>query len=326
MSWQRWETAWQECLYGARGFYRRQEGPAGHFATSAQGVPGVGTLLARAVAALAQRHGLSQVIDVGTGRGELLRELTRLAPQLRLTGVDVVARPEDLPFSISWVTSPGGAGLPESLTALTDTLLLAHEWLDVVPCPVAEVDDHGVGRYVEVDPNGNERLGDALDAVDHQWCQKLWPLEGLEAGHRIEVGRPRDRAWEDLRGRVRRGVVVAVDYGHLAEDRPPFGTLTGYRRGQQVRPVPDGSTDVTAHVAIDGLGASTQQTQRALFGELGLLPARPEHALARSDPAAYLHALADHSAAAAASASPGLGDFWWVLAEVGQASPTISSS
>ena len=53
---------------------------------------------------------------------------------------------------------------------------------------------------------------------------------------------------------------VAVDYGHLRDSRPVDGTLTGFRDGRQVPPVPDGSCDVTAHVAMDAVavgGAGT---------------------------------------------------------------------
>ena len=41
-----WEQAWQDALYGPRGFYRRHA-PADHFATSTQGFPGGGEVVAR---------------------------------------------------------------------------------------------------------------------------------------------------------------------------------------------------------------------------------------------------------------------------------------
>ena len=74
---------------------------------------------------------------------------------------------------------------------------------------------------------------------------------------RAEIGRPRDDAWADAVGaRAAAGCALAVDYGHLRADRPPVGTLTGYRGGRQVPPVPDGRCDVTAHVAIDAVAAA----------------------------------------------------------------------
>ena len=36
-------------------------------------------------------------------------------------------------------------------------------------------------------------------------------------------------------------VAVAVDYGHTIGSRPARGTLTGFREGRQVPPVPDGT-------------------------------------------------------------------------------------
>ncbi len=42
------------------------------------------------------------------------------------------------------------------------------------------------------------------------------------------------------------GVLLAVDYGHRATDRPRVGSLSGPRRPGGVPPVPDGSCDITA--------------------------------------------------------------------------------
>lgn len=308
MRWQRWDRAWQEALYGSGGFYRRPEGPAGHFATSAQGLPGVGEVLADAVAALLRRHELTTVLEVGAGRGELLAALTTRT-DADLCGLDVVERPDDLPSRVDWVPSPGGEALPSS-TLVPRALVLAHEWLDVVPAPVVEVHHDGRPRYVEVTADGEERLGDPVSAADAAWLERHWPLTA-EPGRRAEVGRTRDRAWSTLASLTTGGLVVAVDYGHLADDRPPHGTLTGYRRGQQVPPVPDARCDLTAHVAVDSLPGARLRTQRAVLRELGLTGARADPDLARSDPPAYLAALARSGAGAVASAPGGLGEFWW---------------
>ncbi|HEV7145449.1 MAG TPA: hypothetical protein VGN48_00485, partial [Pedococcus sp.] len=79
-----WELAWQDALYGANGFYRRTAGPAGHFATATHGP--AGGILAEALVTLALQHGLTHVVDVGAGRGELLAHLHAAQPSLRLTG------------------------------------------------------------------------------------------------------------------------------------------------------------------------------------------------------------------------------------------------
>ncbi|MFX0538473.1 SAM-dependent methyltransferase [Ornithinimicrobium sp. Y1847] len=241
-----WEQAWGQALYGPDGFYVTAP-PADHFATSVQGIPGAGELLARAVLALARRHRCTAIVDVGCGRGELLAHLRRLAPELRLTGVDVVPRPTDLDVD-AWLVSPGGARLSGWLSGLRDSLVIAHEWLDVVPCPVVEL-DADVWRVVTVTTDGTEHLGDALTGPDLDWVRN-WVPEGVT---RAEVGRARDLAFAELVSRVQTGLVVAVDYGHTRQDRPHRGTLTGFRAGREVEPVPDGSSDLTAHVAMDSV-------------------------------------------------------------------------
>ncbi|MFQ6172247.1 SAM-dependent methyltransferase [Oryzobacter sp. R7] len=310
-----WREAWHEALYGARGFYRRVEGPAGHFTTSTHGP--LGAVLAAALGRLADREGVSHVVDVGCGRGELLHHLAAGRPDLRLTGVDVVPRPAGLPDAVDWLRSPGGAHLPDALADLEDVLVVAHEWLDVVPCTVVEVDDGGTPRTVLVDAAARqEELTGAIDPGDAAWCAEHWPLDDLSPGTRVEVGLSRDRAWLGLVGRVRRGVLLAVDYGHTRDARPPAGTLVGYRDGTAVPPLPDGTCDLTAHVAVDSLDQDERTTQREALRALGVTADTPPLDLARTDPAGYLTALASSSAAAALTDPNGLGAFHWVLRRV----------
>jgi SAM-dependent MidA family methyltransferase len=304
-----WESAWREALYGDRGFYRGI-GPAGHFETATHGGPGA--VLADALARLAVARGLRQVVDIGAGRGELLTQMAALDTTVDLVGVDVVPRPADLADRIGWIRSPGGADLPADLGSLTDTLLLAHEWLDVVPCPVAEVDTDGVLRVVLVDwATGHEALGEPLAGADLQWATQWWPTRS--PGDRVEVGRARDDAWAHLTGRLRSGLAVAVDYGHTLPNRPPAGTLTGYRTGSQVAPVPDGSCDITAHVAMDTLRHTRLVTQREMLRDLGVSGRIPDVAQAHTDPAAYVDALAWASHAATLLAPGGYGGFFWAV-------------
>jgi SAM-dependent MidA family methyltransferase len=309
-----WERAWQEALYGSSGFYRDERGPAGHFTTATQGA--TGAVLAGALVALAREHGLTRVVDVGAGRGELLAHLHAAAPDLHLTGVDVVDRPASLPRACGWLRSPGGAELPEALTGLADALVVAHEWLDVVPCAVAAVDDHGVLRHVEVErATGTEALGRDVDGEELAWARAHWPT--TTPGDRVEVGLDRDRAWADLLARLDRGLAVAVDYGHTAGERPAGGTLTAYREGRSVAPVPDGTCDLTAHVAMDTLDHDELIDQRTALRRLGVDGSTPPHDLALRDPGAYLQALGRSSAAAALLAPGGFGDFLWALKRVG---------
>ncbi|MEI2774453.1 MAG: SAM-dependent methyltransferase [Tetrasphaera sp.] len=308
---QAWRQAWQEALYGARGFYRLGAGPAGHFATSCHGA--LGGVFAEAIARLAEREGLTTIVDVGAGRGELLGHLARQPGRAeRLIGIDVV-RPAELPGGVEWRLAAGGPDPPD-LGGLGPALVIANEWLDVIPCPIAQIDDSGRPREVLVGPDGTEALGDPLGAADLAWAQRWWPPTA--PGNRVEVGRPRDEALAGLLARLDTGLVVAIDYGHRRGERPPGGSLTGYRDGVQVPPTPDGTCDLTAHVAVDSLPHDRLLRQRDALGELGLGGEAAAYEMARSDPPRYLAALARSSALAALRGS-GLGDFWWIVNRVG---------
>ncbi len=306
-----WKGAWDSALYGAGGFYRR-ESPVDHFRTSVHASP----LLAGALLRLMRDTGLDTVVDVGAGRGELLAELDRLDPGLTLLGVEVAARPAGLPARIAW-----SAALPERV----DGLVVAMEWLDNIPCHVVEVDGEGEPRVVHVDPaTGAETLGSPLATAGvpdglRRWCEQWWPLPA-QPGARAEVGTTRDRAWADVVSRVRRGVAVAVDYGHIRETRPPVGSLRSYRAGREVDVVPDGSRDVTAHVAVDAVaaaGGGRVLRQADALRRLGVDGRRPPLDLAGTDPAAYLRLLARSSEVGELTGRGGLGDHYWVVSGVG---------
>ena len=313
-----WRTAWDSALYGPSGFYRRHS-PADHFRTAVHG----SDVLAKALLRLLRECDLDTVVDVGAGRGELLVALHRLAPDLELLAVEVAPRPAGLPAAIAWSTV-----LPESV----EGLVIAHEWLDNVPCHVAAVDEAGEVRVVHVDPvTGEESLGHRVATPGvppsmAEWLARWWPLDPGTPGVRAEVGTARDRAWSDVAGRVSRGIAIAVDYGHTLEDRPLLGSLRSYRDGRAVRVLPDGSCDVTAHVAVDSVAATvggTVLTQRQALQRLGVDGARPAVALAADDPAAYVEALAGASAAADLTAVGGLGDFYWVVSGHGGVSTNV---
>lgn len=299
-----WIDAWHEALYGPDGLYVRDE-PHAHFSTATS--PGLVEVLASAVVELMRLDGLSRFVDIAGGGGELAAAVCGLAPDLHVTCVEVRSRPAHLDPSIEWVRSPGGAALPDALRSLTGALVLAHEWLDNVPCTIAE----RVGSALQevcVGTDGTESLAGPVDEAEAEWAQRWWPQGG-----RVEIGTARDDAWADLVSRLDDGLAVAVDYGHLRQARPQTGSLTAYRLGEVVVPVPDGSCDLTAHVAVDSLVHDRLLTQRELIRELGLVPASPDRAMARTDPGGYLRALAHRSAVAAMSDPDGLGGFRWVL-------------
>ncbi|MFI1728568.1 SAM-dependent methyltransferase [Streptomyces acidicola] len=318
--WRGWREATEEALYGPLGFYRRPEGPAGHFRTSVHASPlfaeAVARLLCRVDETLGHPSELA-FVDMAAGRGELVTGVLKALPsevatRARGYAVERADRPRDLDHRIEWLQEP-----PEGVTGL----LFANEWLDNVPLDIAQVDPDGVRRLVLVRRDGTERLGDPVEGADAEWLDRWWPLPAGEPskGLRAEIGRPRDAAWASAVASVGRGLAVAVDYAHTAGTRPPFGTLTGFREGRETAPVPDGSCDITAHVALDAcaLPGARLLTQRDALRALGISGGRPPLSLATTDPAAYVRALARAGEAAELTAAGGLGDFGWLLQPVG---------
>lgn len=307
-----WFDRWVESATGSDGFWPDNL-PEQHFRTAST----TGAALIHLITPLLDQHlEIRAVVDIGAGGGELLTRLAELRPGLSLTGVDLRSRPNDLPDAVAWVrdrwdvrqhhwTGPaapllGGLDRP--------TLVIAGEWLDDLPAVVAQRVGDG-WRELLVDDSGRETAGPTLPADDRDWLQRWWP-----SGQRAEVGRTRDRAWAELVGAVLPygGLALLIDYGHLTSTRPAHGSLTGYRAGRQVPPLPTGSVNLTAHVAIDAVraagearGATTLRCarQRDVVRESPPLPSS-------SDP---LIDLAGRSQRAALAASPGLGAHWWLL-------------
>ncbi|REK88863.1 hypothetical protein DY245_18925 [Streptomyces inhibens] len=335
--WCGWRDATERALYGPDdGFYTRPggPGPAGHFRTSVHVSPlyagAVATLLCRVDDALGHPDGLT-LVDVGAGRGELLTGVLAALPdevgaRLRPYAVERAARPQGLDPRIGWLAE---LPAPGSVTGL----LFANEWLDNVPVDVVETDADGVPRRVLVRADGTERLGGPVDGADAEWLRRWWtpPLAadatedtattgGAPApGIRAEIGRPRDEAWARAVRTLRAGLAVAADYAHERGGRPLFGTLTGFRDGREVHPVPDGSCDITAHVALDACaGPSAERlTQREALHALGVDGRRPPLALASTDPAGYVRALSAAGSGAELTDPAGLGGFGWLLEPVG---------
>lgn len=333
---QPWSHAMAQALYGPAGFYRRQL-PHDHFRTSATASPLLAETLVALVVAVDESLGHPSrldLVDVGAGDGALLAALVEALPEdlrgrARATAVEVRPRPDGLDRRIAWT---------DSLPAGVVGVVLAHEYLDNVPLDAAEMDAGGTLRQVLVEPaDGTERLGPPLSVEQSDWVAAWWPLD--QPGDRAEPGISRDRAWQHLLDHLDRGLAVAVDYGHLRDERGSgafaAGTITGYRDGHQVLPVPDGSCDITAHVAVDacadagrlaGASASALIRQHQMLRALGLTAGRPPHDLAHKDPAAYVAALSRASLAAELLEPSGLGSFWWLMQCKGCVPPIVEWS
>ncbi|GGO61609.1 SAM-dependent methyltransferase [Nonomuraea cavernae] len=315
--WLTWRAATQHALYGEGGFYLRER-PSGHFRTSVA----ASSVFAEAVLALLtevdaelKTPPVLDLVDLGAGEGLLVGHVLdaaepALRDRLRITAVDLSPRPAGLDDSISWT-----AAIPSGIIGLA----IANEWLDNIPLDVAEQTPDGP-RLVMVDlRTGAERLGEPVGAADREWIDRWWPLSCV--GSRAEIGHPRDAAWAAVMRRLAHGRAVAVDYAHPVDNRPTHGTLTGYRDGSVVTPIPDGTCDITAHVALDacaeageraGAISTALSTQRDELRSLGVTGARPPLDLAKHDPRGYLRALARASEEAELIDPRGLGGFGWL--------------
>jgi SAM-dependent MidA family methyltransferase len=311
-----------EALYGPHGFYRSEQ-PADHFRTSAAATPRFGetlaTLVARVDAALGSPQALT-VVDMGAGDGQLLSSLLAVLPQGIRTRCEPIAvelrpRPPAIDDGIRWVSEP-----PTDIVGV----VIANEWLDNVPCNVLELVDDEL-RDVLVEPHtGSEQIGGQASNQDASWVNKWWPIKSL--GDRAEVGSTRDAAWRAVLSRMERGAAIAIDYGHTLDERASGafgqGTVTGYRRGRQVAPTPDGSCDITAHVAMDACSAAGVQSgatetamlrQREALKRLELSTTKPDQSLAAVDPARYVAGLSRASQAAELMDPDSLGALWWLV-------------
>lgn len=329
--WMTWRAAMEQALYGDGGFYRRGERPAAHFRTSVHASQRFADALAHLFTEVDSALGHPDpvdLVDIGAGDGAFVARVLTVLPEsartrVRAHAVDVAPRPAGLPAPVHWRATP-----PPRVTGL----IIANEWLDNVPLDMVELTPDGP-RTVLVDPRtGAERLGDPPTEEDRRWLDRWWPLH--EVGDRAEIGTPRCRSWAETVGRLDRGLALAIDYGHERAGRPAYGTLCGYRDGHVVPAVPDGSCDVTAHVALDacaasaatatgtggatdGAAATLLTTQRRALRSLGLSGARPPLELARSAPREYVQALRTAGEDAELIDPAGLGGFGWLVQAIG---------
>ncbi|MGW3855056.1 SAM-dependent methyltransferase [Micromonospora arida] len=224
-------------------------------------------------------------------------------PESGAESVGEPVSPDDHDWLTKWWPSP------EALPSMDGAPNLGVTWSDAT--------SEGESGFGAARPQGS-----SLTARNRPGCPETPHSDYLRA----EIGRSRDEAWADAVRKISRGLAVAVDYGHLRESRPVDGTLTGYRGGRQVPPVPDGSSDVTAHVAMDSVasaGAAVARCayslvlQREALRALGADGGRPPLSLAGTDPVGYVRALATASAVAELTDPAGLGGHWWLRQPVG---------
>jgi SAM-dependent MidA family methyltransferase len=250
-------------------FYQRNA-PGTHFSTAPMHHDRIAERIADRIRQVANRD--IEVIEVGAGNGALITAVVRHLRDLGLTprahALDLQPPPAHLDPMITW--HRGDVRIhPLPRTQQHQPFLIAHEFLDDLPCEVIELDAEP--HIMLANDDGTLERGPALsDAAACaalnmdvpgilDWIQRWWPLG--QPMQRIEVGIERDRIWRSLVQQVRGGMAFAIDYGHVFAERRvgtwDAGTLAGYRDHQLTSPRLDGQTNVTAHVAFDALAHAT---------------------------------------------------------------------
>ena len=258
-----WRQAMQAALYGPDGFYARGEPPARHFRTSVHVSPAVRRGRPRSAPAHRRRarpsradrsrgcrRGPGRTARAGPRRGrgragagpaDRRARGGGRAQAGRSRSAHPVARHRRPRPSPGW-SSPASGSTTFRWTWWSSPRP-GRCWSRWTPAPV---------------PNA---LGRPRTTADLAWLRAWWPLRAL--GDRAEVGRTRCEAWAGTVRRIGRGVALAADYGHVRAARPGCGTLTGYLEGRAVPAIPDGSRDITAHVALDACAAAGRRAGAA---------------------------------------------------------------
>ena len=326
--------SWVEAWTGSANTFYSGQWPADHFATAPSHSTAVAEGLVHHLSyAIEHLHdggyfGVIDVCEVGGGDGTLMTQVLALAVQqhpaveFRSRVIELRPRPPQLASTIEWIHGPMETHLPESIRGL----IFAHEVLDDVPLTLAQYDESLALRQVMVNSaTGDEELGEPISAKDREWVSRWWPHQSV--GGRVEIGASRDQVWAAIASTVSTGIAIAIDYAHNQEQRSlgsfARGTLTGFRNGYACQPVPDGSMNITAHVALDACAVAAERactprpvttalsSQRDILGVLDYSDAPPQ------SPHDALVAIAQHSQRELVRDTQGFGAFAWLIHHIG---------
>jgi SAM-dependent MidA family methyltransferase len=267
----------QECLYHPQcGYYtrgRERTGAAGDYFTSADLHPVFARLVARQAAEMWEilgRPARFDWVELGGGRGlfaaEFLDWARRERPEFSGALAYMVVEPGEavrrrIEERLAKAELAGRARLCASLNEVEPLTgcFFSNELADALP--VSVVTRRG-GRlkeiYVEAGGAGLREKAGPLQSSEIAATVARYAPE-LEEGSRVEVNLHAPRLIRELAERLRRGFVITIDYGDLAErlytpDRPR-GTLLAYRRHQTSEDffLAPGEQDLTAHVNFSAL-------------------------------------------------------------------------
>ena len=243
-----WIKAWEFAAFGPGSFYgefgSKGTNPYQHFRTAVQSNPDLAGNLFPYLLETYKRCGYPAqflILDVGGSDGSLIKNLQ---PLIREKGLNWKTQIYDVSSGdVRWIPIREQSGV-----------VIAHELLDDIPTTIVEFDEDLTPRTVLVDPEtGHEQLGESISEADLEWLVTWWPETSPHA--RRELGITRDHTWAKLINIFSAGRAIAIDYSHSMDQRRDglfdAGTLTGYQLGNSVRPIPNGSVNITAHVALD---------------------------------------------------------------------------
>jgi SAM-dependent MidA family methyltransferase len=280
------------CGYYARA--TRRSGRAGDFFTSVDVGPLFGELLELQLAEIFQNSDFGfqrfDVVEAGAGNGRLSADVLRAAKHRHPEFYDAIR------LHLVEASAEARAGQHASLGEVADRLqssgdalpdsfegvLVANELLDAFPVHQVVMREDGLREvYVEVGGRGSEIGGRSSDGAG------LRLVEGppstpalasyldrlnvtLEPGWRVEINLRAIDWIRDAARRLRRGVIILIDYGHEARElySPSHagGTLTTYAAHRSNGPESSDATpswlqrpgeqDITSHVDFTSVRAA----------------------------------------------------------------------
>ncbi len=267
------------CLtHPQHGYYLTQEpfGTRGDFTTAPEVSQMFGELIgiwAATVFRIMDSPAHVQLIELGPGRGTMMRDVLRAAqivPKFRgglsVHMVEISPRLEETQrATLANVDAPIEWHRSLDEIPKAPCIILANEFVDALPVHQAVKMAKGWHeRVVGIDDDGNLSFGAAPDPIPH--FEKLMPkaVRGAAEGAIFEWRT--DNVPLEIARRVReRGAALIVDYGHAQSDIGD--TLQGMDMHAFADPAAQaGRIDITAHVDFEAFGYSAETMGAAIQG------------------------------------------------------------